>query len=309
MSAKYWINFILLGLIWGSSFMWIKIALMEVSPFTLVTFRVFFGVLGLLAVFFWRRPALPPKKFINTFVILGFFSVALPFALISWSEQHITSAMASILNSTVPLFTIIIATMFTSDDKMTPAKIIGLVFGFIGVVVLLSDKLKSTVNIQLMGHITMLIAAIAYAAGAVIARRATVGLTSDIQSLGQQMMAWLLITPVAVIVERPFTFPHQPITWFALAWLGLLGTALATMLYFSLIHSVGPTRTMLVSYIFPVVGVLLGIIFMNEPANWRIFIGSVLVISGVAIVNSKFGNTFRKSNPVACIADEVLRKP
>jgi len=285
LSTKEWLKFILLGLIWGSSFLWIKLGVQELGPFTLVTLRVFFASLGLLVIAYWRRARIPWRQFLPAFFILGLTNMALPFVLISWSEQYITSGMASILNSTVPLFTLVMAAVFLADDPLTLPKGLGLLVGFLGVVVLMSNQVQGDLTRPKIGQLTMLLAAISYAVAAVYARHKVRGLTPEVQSLGQSLMATLVMMPLAFGVEAPFRLPHLPLTWVAVIWLGLMGSCIATLLYYSLLQSVGPTRTTLVTYIFPLVGVILGAIFLHERPDWHLLVGGALIISGVAVVN------------------------
>jgi drug/metabolite transporter (DMT)-like permease len=285
LSVKEWFKFILLGLIWGSSFLWIKIGVQELGPFTLVALRVLFATLGLVIVARLNRAHIPWRQFLPAFFILGLLNMALPFVLISWSEQYISSGMAAILNSTVPLFTLLIAPLFLADDPWTLPKGLGLLVGFLGVVVLMANQVQGDLTRPKLGQLTMLLAAISYSAAAVYARRKVRGLTPDVQSLGQSLMATLVMLPLAFTIEAPFTLPHQPLTWVAALWLGLMGSCVATLLYYSLLQSIGPTRTTLVTYIFPLVGVILGAIFLHERPDWHLLAGGTLIISGVAVVN------------------------
>ena len=287
MSLKDWIKFIVLGLAWGASFVWIKVALEEIGPFMLVVLRLGSSTVAMLVYVAVRRSRPPPSAMLLTFILLGLFSNALPFALISWSEQYISSALAAILNSTVPLFTIIMAHFFVDDDAITPSRMLGLVVGFGGVVLMMWDRLVgSQMSFYLIGQLAMLAAACSYAVGAVLARIKTRGISQDMQSLSQGMMAFFIIMPVAVTVEGPLIMPRLPLTWLAVLWLGVLGTAIAYVLYFSLIHSVGPTRTMLVTYVFPLVGVTLSVSILGEQLIWQEVVGGLLIISGIVIVNS-----------------------
>jgi drug/metabolite transporter (DMT)-like permease len=290
LSGKEWIKFIALGLIWGSSFLWIKVAVAEIGPFTLVSFRVLFALLGILAVVAYRRTVLPGRNWWLAFVILGLFNIAVPFVLISWAEQRIPSGVASIVNSTIPLFTILIAPLFLKDEVVTPARLVGLAAGFLGVIVLMSNQMESGLGSYQFGLLAMLLAAILYAGSAVFARRKLKGLTTEAQSLGQMMAAWLFITPITAVVEAPFSPPEQTLTWMAVAWLGILGSCVGTLLYYSLINSVGPTRTTLVSYVFPLVGVVLGVLFLHEQPDWRLLVGGGLIISGIVMVNRSKAN-------------------
>jgi len=303
LSIREWFKFGVLSILWGSSFLWIKIAIAEIGPFTLVTFRVLLAVLGALVIVLWRRPALPGRSFLPVFLVLGLANTALPFTLISFSEQYISSGMASILNSTVPLFAIIIAPIFLRDDPFTMPKAAGLLVGFTGILILVSKQLDGGVNDQLIGIGAMLLAAFFYAASGVFARRKTQGLTPEVQTLGQLVMAVMIITPAAVVIESPFTPPRLPISWAALSWLGFLGTAAGTLIYYSLLHSVGPTRTMLVTYMFPLVGVLLGVVFLGEHVYWQQVVGGGLIISGVWIVNQMKG---RLPMPPVALHDRIF---
>jgi drug/metabolite transporter (DMT)-like permease len=289
LSTKEWLKFSLLSLLWGSSFLWIKIVIAEVGPFTLVAVRVLLAVVGSLVVVLIRRPSWPGRSFLPVFLVLGLINTALPFTLISFSEQYISSGMASILNGTVPLFTIMLAPLFLRDDPITLPKATGLLVGFMGVIVLVSNQFNDGINDQVIGIGAMLLAALSYASANVFARRKTKGLTPDVQTLGQMVMALFIIVPAAVTIEAPFTLPRLPISWIALGWLGLLGTAIGTLLYYSLLHAVGPTRTALVTFMFPLVGVLLGIIFLGEHVTWQQIIGGTLIISGIGVVNQMKG--------------------
>jgi drug/metabolite transporter (DMT)-like permease len=289
LSSKNWLKFILLGLIWGSSFLWIKIAGQELDPFLLVNFRIGFAVLGLtVAIVVAHTQIKHTPNSLLVFALLGLFNVALPFVLISWAEKYISSGVASILNSSSPLFTIIIAPLFLKEEHLSLPKIAGLLVGFGGVVLLMSNQINGGLNDQLLGIIAMLLASLSYAISAIFARRFTIGMDASAQAFSQMVFALFWITPISFAVVHPYHLPELPITWIAVAWLGLLGSCVATMMYYSLLHSVGPTRTMLTNYIFPLVGVILGVAFLGETPDWRHLAGGVLIISGIVIVNSKF---------------------
>jgi drug/metabolite transporter (DMT)-like permease len=286
LSAKNWFKFLLLGTIWGSSFLWIKIALQEVGPLTLVTFRTGFATLGLILVALVLRPRFNKKEFwiLDT---LGLINVAIPFALISWSEQHISSGMASILNSTVPLFTILIAPFFIKEEHLSRRRVLGLLIGFTGVIVLMSNQISEGDSLSGLGIAAMLAAACSYAVSGIFAKRKTAGMKPIVQSVGQMGSSFLFILPTALTFEAPFHFPVHAISYAALMWLGFLGSCAATLLWFSLLNSVGPTRTSMTTYLFPLFGVLLGLIFLGEAVDWRLIAGGVLIILAVVIVNSQ----------------------
>ena len=290
MSTKDWSRFLLLGLLWGTSFLWIKIALAEVSPLVLVGFRTLSGALGLLVVIALTRLQLlrwrEIKPWLGPFILVGLFNVAIPFLLISWAEQYIDSAIASILNATVPLFSILLAPLLVHDDRWSVPKLLGLLVGFVGVIVLFSPELLGKSSQSLVGQAAMLGATCSYALGAILARRGGRGLDPRSQSFLQLGSATVMVWALTLIIERPIRLPHLPITWFALLWLGLLGSCLAYILYFSLIHSIGPTRTTTVTYLLPLIGVILGATFLGERLHWTDLAGGMLILSGVIVVNT-----------------------
>lgn len=288
MQPKHWTAFIFLGVIWSASFLWIKLALEEIGPFTLVAFRVLFGLLFAGGAVFFQRKAWPRGwSAWLPFLILGVTSVAVPFFLITWGELSIDSAVASILNATVPLFTIVIAHLFLSDDRMTVQRVIGLFIGFIGVIVLLSEDLTAGVHSSVLGQGAVILASIFYAASSVYARRKTQSAPGLVRGATPLVSATAIMWVVAPVIESPFKVPQLSITWIAVLWLGVLGTGLALIIWYYLLHEIGPTRTGMVSYIFPLGGVILGVIFLNEHLSWQLAVGALLIISSIIVVNWK----------------------
>ncbi|MBI3241815.1 MAG: DMT family transporter [Chloroflexi bacterium] len=302
MKLKEWIAFALLGLIWGSSFLWIKVAVYEIGPFMLVALRLLFGLLGLIVVLSLQRQSFPrDRRVLLAFLFMGVFNTAVPFVLISWGETKIDSGLASILNGTVPLFTIVIAHFWLGDEKITPARIAGLVIGFIGVVVLVSRDIgPQGIHGNLFGQLAVIAASICYATAITFSRKYLRGQPPVVQStmilLIADVMLWI-VTPVA---ESPLRFPALPLTWLAVAWLGVLGSCVAYLLFFYLINAWGPTRASVVTYVFPVIGVILGIVFLKEVADWRLIAGTLLVAGGIVVLNMKL---FVKQVAVAPAAD------
>jgi drug/metabolite transporter (DMT)-like permease len=206
--------------------------------------------------------------------------------LINWAETRIESALAAILNATTPLFAFIIAHYWQTDEKMTPTRIAGLITGLLGVVVLVSREFgPQGVHGNVWGQIAMLVASISYALSANYSRRHLRGHPPLVQATLVVLFADAITWSVALATDRPFGPPSSVLTWFALAWLGLLGSCVAYLLYFYLINTVGAGRTSLVTYVFPMIGLLLGIIFLNEAADWHLIAGSALVVGGIAVVN------------------------
>lgn len=285
MKLKHWLVFILLGAIWSSSFMWIKIAVQEIGPITLVAFRVLFGLLFGVVVIYIQRIQWPRNiRGWIPLLLLGIFNIAIPFFLISWGEQSIDSAVASILNATVPLFTILIAHFLLQDDKMTVPKVLGLLMGFAGVVILMSKDIGASLG-SLLGQAAIVLASVFYAGGGVYARKATHDMPGILRSAGPLLPATVVMWLAMFVAESPVKFPQLGITWIALIFLGVLGSGLAFVMSYYLLHEIGPTRTSMVTYLFPLGGVLLGVAFLNEQLSWQLVAGAVLIVLSLIVAN------------------------
>ena len=269
--------------------MWIKIGVQDVSPITLVTFRILFGFLGLLIpIALYRQPIPHDRRTILSYVFMGSINVIAPWLLITWGETRIHSGLASILNGTQPFFVILIAHYWLHDEKITLGRVAGLVIGFIGVIVLLSKDLFTTgFHGDFAGQLAVVVAAASYAVANVFARRFLRNQPPVLQSTMMLFFANLLMLPIGFGFQYPVKLPSLPITWIAFAWLGLLGSCVAYLLYFRLLNEWGATRASMVTYALPVVGLLLGIFFLGETLDWRIILGMLLVMSGTMLVNLK----------------------
>ena len=266
--------------------MWIKIAVQEVGPATLVAFRALFGLFFGIVVILIQRARLP-RDFKSWFplLLLGLTNIAIPFFLISWGEQFIDSAVASILDATVPLFTILIAHYLLRDDKITLPKVLGLLTGFAGVIVLMSKDLFHASTSSLLGQAAVILASVFYAVSSVYARRVTEEIPGILRSAGPLVSASATMWLTTFLFESPVKIPQLGITWVALLWLGIFGSGIAFVMAYYLIHEIGPTRTTMVTYLFPLGGVVLGVIFLQEQLTWEVITGAALIISSLVIAN------------------------
>jgi drug/metabolite transporter (DMT)-like permease len=291
LKSKHWLVFIILGLIWSSSFLWIKIGVQEIGPMALVAFRMLFGAITAIAIGMFQKVRWPRDwKTWGIFAILGPASLAIPIFFISWGEQTIDSAVAAILNATTPLFTIVIAHFLLQDDKMSVQKVLGLLIGFAGVIVLLSEDLVAGAQNSVIGQGAVILASLFYAGSAVFARKLTQHVDGIVRGAMPLITSTIFMWIVGPLTEKPFEFPSLPLTWIAILWLGILGSGLAVIMLYYLIHEVGPTRASMVTYLFPVGGVILGVIFLNEQLSWQLVAGTLLIIASLAVVNWKRKN-------------------
>ena len=266
--------------------MWIKIAVQEIGPITLVAFRALFGLLFGVVVIFIQRVQWPRSlKEWHPLLLLGLTNVAIPFFLISWGEQSIDSAVASVLDATVPLFTILIAHYLLHDDKVTLPKVIGLLIGFAGVLVLMSKDLFNASTNSLLGQAAVILASAFYAVSSVYVRKTTEEMPGIMRSAIPLISASAVMWLSTFVFESPVQLPQLGITWIALLWLGIFGSGLAFVMAYYLIHEIGPTRTTMVTYLFPLGGVILGVTFLNEELTWQLITGAVLIVLSLVVAN------------------------
>jgi drug/metabolite transporter (DMT)-like permease len=257
----------------------------EIGPITLVAFRTLFGLLFGIVVIFVQRISWPRRrKEWTPLLVLGIANIAIPFFLISWGEQSIDSAVASILNATVPLFTILIAHYLLKDDKITAPKVLGLLMGFAGVVILMSKDIGTSLG-SVLGQLAIVLASVFYAGGGVYARKTTHDMPGIMRSAGPLLPATVLMWLTMFLVESPVKFPRLGITWIALLFLGVLGSGFAFVLSYYLLHEIGPTRTSMVTYLFPLGGVILGVAFLNEQLSWQLVLGALLIVLSLIVAN------------------------
>lgn len=287
-----WVLFITLGFLWGSSYLFIKIGVdAGLEPFTLVTLRLLIGFALLAAVVAVAREALPrdPRTY-GHLAVMGVFSVALPFSLITFAEQNVDSTLAAILTSAVPLFVIPIAALLLPDERITPNRILGVAVGFVGVAILVGFDPADVAGAELASELALIGAAVSYAVGAVYARRNVHGLRPMIPAVFQVGIAMVIVAVLALLLERPFETTLTFEAVLSVIWLGLFGSGLAYLVFFRLLGRWGATRTSLVAYLLPVYGIVLGAMVLDEAVDARLLLGTALIIGGIALVNARWGS-------------------
>jgi drug/metabolite transporter (DMT)-like permease len=228
------------------------------------------------------------RRIYGHLLVMAIINITIPFLLITWAEQSVESSLAAILTSPVPLFTIVLSSLFLHDEPMRVNGLVGLIVGFIGVVIVTSRGLTAEGS-SLTGEIALLGAAFSYAAGAVYSRRNVRGLAPMIPATFQVTFAAVITGIVALAVEHPWTAQPDLQAIFSILWLGILGSGLAYLCVFRLLAAWGATRTVLVAYLLPPVGIVLGYLVLEEPVDARLIVGTALIIAGVGLVNSRFG--------------------
>jgi len=282
------IAFIVLCIIWGSTFMAIKVGLDSFPPLTFAGMRFAIAFVAIYLVMRAGGEKLPRQRNdIFSLLILGFFMTTLPYALLFWGEQFISSGLTSILTSTLPFFVVIIAHFWLSDEKLDFGKIIGLIIGFGGVLLLIGDKLKFTgwASVDhIKGELAILGSSLSYAIATVYAKRAVREMNPLVITTAQ-IANGIILLPLGLLIEHNARLHFSLSSVSSLLYLALLGSAFAFVLYFWLIDNIGATNVSLVAFATPAVAIVLGIIFLNEIFETKIILGMAAILGGIAIVN------------------------
>jgi len=282
--------FILLGLIWGSSFAWIKIAVTDVPPATLVAWRMSLGALGMLGLIVaWRLPRPRGAGEWLPLVVLGAVNAAIPIFLISWGQQWVDSGTAAVLNSLTPIFSLVIAGLALRVEPVTALRVTGLLLGFIGAAILASRELELRADAAgLIGAMAVVLAAFSYAVGASYARHRIQRTHRYVVAGGTLLFAAVDAWVLALLADGGVVLPTEPSAIIAIAWLGILGSFVAYVLFFFLIEHLGATMASMVTYLFPVVGVGLGVLVLGERMDVRLASGTILVLIGIIVVSLRY---------------------
>lgn len=304
MSALEWGLLVTLSVLWGGSFFFVAVAVEELPPLTIVVLRVGLAALALLALTRVMGIALPAERRVwAAFLAMGFLNNAVPFTLIVWSQTHIASGIASILNATTPLFTVVLAHVLTRDEKMTGGRLAGVLIALAGAAVMIGGTALQSLGVNVVAQLACLAAAIFYAVAGVFGRRfVALGIAPMVTATGQVTASSLMLLPVMLIVDRPWQLSAPSLdTVAALFGLAILSTAVGYILYFRILATAGATNLLLVTFLVPVSAILLGLFFLGETLEPRHFAGIVLIGLGLAAIDGRLWPKWRR--------DRGLRPP
>ena len=298
MGPFQWFLVVTLSVLWGGSFFFGQVALAELSPFIVVLGRVGIAALALLVLVHVMGHRMPASAGIwGAFFAMGAINNFIPFSLILWGQTQITSGLASILNATTPLFAVVLAHVLTRDEKLTPGRMMGVFAGVAGVAVMIGAEALQGLTSNVLAQIAILGAALSYTFAGIFGRRFT-GLPPLVIATGQVTASTVLILPVALILDQPWTLPMPgAVTWGALAGIALLSTALAYIIYFRILAASGATNLMLVTFLIPVSAILLGGLILGEQLEPKHFVGMALIGLGLALIDGRLFRMRRKVAP------------
>ena len=290
MNPTEWSLLLLLSVIWGGSFFFTGVAVKELPPFTIVAARVGLAALALLIGLRLAGISMPraPEIWL-AFFGMGLLNNMIPFSLIVWGQGTIASGLASILNATTPLFGVVVAHLLTRDEKMTGGRLAGTIIGFAGVALMIGPSALSGIGSHCVAELAILGAALSYSFAGVYGRRfKAMGINPIVTATGQISASAMLMIPLALVIEQPWTLaaPGLP-TMAALVAIALISTALAYILFFRILASAGATNIMLVTFLIPVSAILLGWLFLDEVLAPQHFIGMATIVAGLVLIDGR----------------------
>ncbi|GAB2647330.1 DMT family transporter [Vibrio panuliri] len=289
MSAKVWGLLILLSMLWGGSFFFVGIAVSELPPLIIVTLRVTLAAITLwiIALLTGHRPPKDYRIWV-AFLGMGLLNNVIPFLLIVWGQTQIASGLASIINAATPIFGVVVASTLLPDEKATPLKVLGVVVGFIGVVVMIGLPALGG-DTPLLAELAVVCASISYAFASVHGRRFKAMKISLIMlAAGQVTASSVVLLPIAFWVESPAIFADVSThTWLAMISLAVFSTAFAYTLYFKILQLAGATNVLLVTLLVPVSAILLGVVFLGESLEPIHIVGMGLIALGLSAIDGR----------------------
>ena len=297
MGARDWAMLLLLSFLWGGSFFFISVSVSELPPFTLVTMRV-----GLAAVTLWLvllvsgYPIPKSPEVWRAFMMMGLLGNALPFSLIAWGQTHIGAGLASIINATTPIFTILIAGSFLSDEHITPRKMLGVTAGLAGVIVLIGPSALLELGTNTMAQLAVIGAAVSYSCATVFGRRfKAMGISPLDTAVGQVTASTIILLPVVWFIDKPLQLANPSLqVWLSILALAIFSTAFAYILFFRILSSSGATNVVLVTFLAPVTASLLGWLMLDEQLQAKHFIGMACIGLGLAIIDGRLWAKLRR---------------
>jgi drug/metabolite transporter (DMT)-like permease len=290
MNGGEWLALLSLSVLWGGSFFFAAVLIKTLPPFTIVFLRVGLAavILNVLVIALGMRMPGTRTAWV-AFSGMGLLNNAVPFCLIVWGQSHIASGLAAILNATTPISTVVVAHLLTDDERMTGNRLLGVVIGFFGVVILIGPDSLRGLGVNVLAQVAILTAAVFYAFAGVYGRRFKImGIAPLLTATGQVTASAVMLFPIAMLVDKPWTLamPTLP-AWAAIIGSATLSTALGYVLYFRILSTAGATNLLLVTFLIPVSAILVGTFALGEQLDVGHFAGLALIGAGLAAIDGR----------------------
>lgn len=297
MNPLEWMLLLFLSILFGSSFFFIGVAVKELPTFTIVVVRVGLAAAILLVVMRVMGKKIPTGRRVWTaFFALALLNNVIPFTMIVWGQEQVASGVASILNASTPLFGVVVAHWLTTDEKMTLPRVMGVIIGFSGVIVMIGVDAFQSMGLELLAPIAIVMATLSYALASVFGRRFKhMGVTPISTAAGQVSASTVMLIPIALVIDQPWTLAMPGIeTIGALIGLAALSTALAFVVYFRILSTAGANNVLLVTFLLPVTAILLGVVLLNEALLPRHAPGIILIGLGLGVLDGRLWRKIRQ---------------
>jgi drug/metabolite transporter (DMT)-like permease len=297
MTSREWGLLLLLSLVWGGSFFFVGVAVKELPPLTIVAARV-----TIAAALLWLTAPLTrlaPQRmldYIAPLALMGLLNNAIPFVLIVSGQTRLASGLASILNASTPIFTVVAAHFLTENEKLNPRRLAGALFGLIGVATMMGADLARGMTTHLAAEFAILGAAVSYALASLYGRRfRSLGLTPIDVATGQVTASSLMLLPLALLVDRPWSLPAPSLAVIAaVVAIAALSTALGYIVYFRILAGAGATNVVLVTLLAPASSILLGALVLGEGLTPRHFLGLGIIAIGLGLIDGRLARTIEQ---------------
>lgn len=277
-----------LATVWGGSFFFAEVALREVPPLTIALHRVFWAVPALYFVVWWQGIEIPKSiKVWLCYLVMGALNNAIPFSLIFWGQTSIGSGLASILNGTTAVFGAVVAGVLLSDEPLTPRKIIGALFGVLGVAAIMGIDALTHFSLQNLGQLAIIGAALSYAFAGVWGKRFLSSYPPIMNALGMLVGSTIIMMPVAIFTDGVPVMTLTSEVWASLVALAIASTAVAYLLYFRILVRAGSANLMLVTVLIPPIAITLSVVFLGEKLGLGALMGFGIIALGLAITDGR----------------------
>ena len=287
-SSRAWAELLILALLWGGSFLSIRIALDEVGFITVVAHRVVWATLLLWIYIWWRKFPIPRDLRIwAAFLIMGLLNNVIPFSLMSWGQLHIESGLTSILNAATAIFGILVAAMVFRDERLTARRVIGVLLGFFGVAIAIGLENLLFLDLRSLAQLAILAGTVSYALASSWARVTLSDMPPQVAAAGMLTGSSLIILPAAILIEGVPRFDLQADTILSIAYFSLAATALAYLIYYRVLAMAGSGNLMLTTLIIPPIAILLGAWVLDETLNPRAYLGFALLAIGLIVLDGR----------------------
>ncbi|WP_226782299.1 DMT family transporter [Oceaniglobus trochenteri] len=296
LSPRAWSELLLLSLIWGASFLSIRVALDEIGVATTVAHRVGWAALILWAVVAFRRLPLPRDPRIwGAFLVMGVLNNVIPFSLMAWGQLHIETGLTSILNAATAIFGVLVAALVFADERLTLRRMIGVSLGFLGVATAIGLDALAGFDLRSLAQLAVLGGTLSYAFAGAWARRMLGGLRPEVAAVGTLTGSAVVMIPAAWMIDGPITLDLRPRTMLAIAYYAAIATALAYLLYYRVLAMAGVGNLLLCTLLIPPVAIVLGVLVRGEALHPGAYLGFALLAIGLLILN---GHPRRRIRPL-----------